>query len=171
MKFAIPYGKEELQIEIAEENILDVIHPRIIGQRNSREILAEAINQPLGDRSLREFLRTTERVLFIVNDATRPTKTSVVLDMMNDDIKKHTRFLIATGAHRAPCERELNTIFGRHYQPYRDRVLIHVARDDTMLNNVGKTRYGNELWLNKNVTSADRIVVIGSVEPHYFWVL
>ncbi len=168
MKFAIPYGKEELQIEIAEENILDVIHPRRIGQRNSRKILAEAINQPLGDRSLREFLRTTERVLFIVNDATRPTKTSVVLDMMNDDIKKHTRFLIATGAHRAPCERELNTIFGRHYQPYRDRILIHDTRDDTMLNSVGKTRYGNELWLNKNVTSADRIVVIGSVEPHYF---
>jgi nickel-dependent lactate racemase len=37
-----------------------------------------------------------------------------------------------------------------------------------MLHSIGKTRYGNELWLNKHVMTADRIVVIGSVEPHYF---
>lgn len=43
-----------------------------------------------------------------------------------------------------------------------------MQKNDTMLCNIGKTRYGNELWLNKHVTTADRIVVIGSVEPHYF---
>jgi nickel-dependent lactate racemase len=76
--------------------------------------------------------------------------------------------LIATGAHRAPSTGEMNTILGRHYSKYRNQILIHDSKDDTMLQSIGKTRYGNELWLNKHAVNAENIFVISSVEPHYF---
>jgi nickel-dependent lactate racemase len=167
-QLAIPYGKKRLMLDVPEENILDIIYPRTISQQNSRKILTQAMNRPLGDRTLREFLTKAERVLFIINDATRPTKTSDVLDLIEDTMKEQSRFLIATGAHRAPSTVELKTIFGERYSQYENQILIHDSKDNTMLQNIGKTRHGNELWLNQHVVHADHIFVISSVEPHYF---
>lgn len=139
-RLAIPYGKKRLQIEVAEDNILDIIQPKGTDQANTREILTQALNQPVGDRSLRHFLSTIEDVLFIVNDATRPTKTAAVLDLVHDHITKQTRFLVATGAHRTPCASELDTMFARHYRQYKDQILIHDAK---------KRHHAMQYWQNK----------------------
>ncbi len=165
---AIPYREKNLVIDIPDENILDIIHPRTLHHVNGREVLAQALNRPLEGVSFLESLRKTDRVLFIINDATRPTRTSDVLDVIEDTINEQSRFLIATGAHRSPSASELQTIFGEHYDQYIDRIIVHDSKDNTALQNVGKTRYGNELWLNKHVVNAEKIFIISSVEPHYF---
>jgi nickel-dependent lactate racemase len=168
-KILIPYGSVKLEIAIAEKNILEITYPREVGREQSDIILEQAIRRPLGNKSLSEFLKAKTRVLFVVNDATRPTKTSEVFDLINGNIKlQYTQFIIATGAHSAPRETELHTIFGKHYGRYKEQIIIHDARDSTQHAYLGKTRYGNELWLNRKITACDKLVVIGSVEPHYF---
>jgi nickel-dependent lactate racemase len=168
-KLSVPYGNEEFEITLAEKNILDAVYPKETQQRNSEYVLAHAIEKPVGKQTLRAFLGTRERLLCIVNDATRPTKTSAVLDAMKEEIDiSNIQFLVATGAHRAPTAPELRMIFGEFYGQHRNRILIHDARDDNSVEYFGKTRYGNELWLNKALKQYDRILVIGSVEPHYF---
>jgi nickel-dependent lactate racemase len=168
-KLSIPYGKEKFEITLAKSNILDVIYPKETARHNSTSVLSRAIEKPVDDQTLRDFLRTRDRVLCIINDATRPTKTSAVLDAIKGDIQASSiQFLVATGAHRAPTEPELRTILGNCYGKYRNRILIHDARDDKSLEYFGRTRYGNELWLNKALKKFSKIMVIGSVEPHYF---
>ena len=102
-KILIPYGKKQLSILVPQENIMAIVHPRETERKDDREILAQALEQPLGQHTLAEFIKGKGSLLVIVNDATRPTKTSVILDMINNKIKReHTYFLIATGAHRVP---------------------------------------------------------------------
>ncbi|HWP68815.1 MAG TPA: nickel-dependent lactate racemase, partial [Rectinemataceae bacterium] len=59
-------------------------------------------------------------------------------------------------------------ILGKHYDRLRPRIVAHVARDEASLVDLGKTRNGTPILLNKAVFEADRIIAIGSVEPHYF---
>lgn len=165
----LPYGKEKFEITLAESNILDVIYPKETARHNSTSVLSRAIQNPVDDQTLRDFLRTRDRVLCIINDATRPTKTSAVLDAIREDIHASSvQFLVATGAHRTPTEPELQMIFGRCYEQFQKKILVHDARDDRSMRCFGTTRHGNEIWLNKTLKEFSRILVIGSVEPHYF---
>jgi nickel-dependent lactate racemase len=168
-RLRVPYGKESFTVEVDERHILDLVEPRKIDVSNGRAILAKSIEQPLGRQSLKDFLKNTKRVNFVVNDGTRPTRTAWVIDLIADTINiKDVQFIIATGAHPRPSERQLHRIFGEHYDNCKERITIHDARDDGIHEYVGKTRYGNELWLDKLVTRNDKTVVVGSVEPHYF---
>jgi len=168
-KILIPYGRKQLSILVSRENIMAIIYPRETERKDDCEILAQAIEQPLGRHTLAAFIKRKGSLLVIANDATRPTKTSVILDMIENKIKReHTHFLIATGAHRVPKDSELQVIFGRHYGQYADRILIHDSKNQSAMQYFGNTRYGTELWLNKCINQFDKILVIGSVEPHYF---
>ncbi len=169
MIIPIPYGNTNLKIEVDEKYILDVISPKECGSGNSEKILMNAVNHPLGDESLGAFLKDTGRVNVVVNDAARPTRTAAVISIISDLIRdQDTHFVVATGAHRSPDEFELMNIFGNHYDRYKNRITVHDSRDDSTHYYLGRTRYGNEMWLNNETAKEDRILVIGSIEPHYF---
>jgi len=78
------------------------------------------------------------------------------------------KFLIATGVHRAPSEEEYRFIFGDTYEVFRRRVYAHDARKDEDMVYLGKSKNGTEMYINKLVPEYKNILVIGSVEPHYF---
>jgi nickel-dependent lactate racemase len=46
--------------------------------------------------------------------------------------------------------------------------LVHDAKDDNVLSHVSTTKRGTEVYINKAALDAQKIVIIGSIEPHYF---
>jgi nickel-dependent lactate racemase len=52
--------------------------------------------------------------------------------------------------------------------PYGGKVRVHDSRDESQLEWKGCTKRGTELKFNKAVFDNDGIIVISSVEPHYF---
>jgi len=99
--------------------------------------------------------------LVIVNDGTRPTPTRTIFDLL----RPACDVLVATGAHAAPTEAELALLFGSHLQ--RLRPGIHDARRSPC-RDLGVTSRGTPVRLNASLFDHERILVIGSVEPHYF---
>jgi nickel-dependent lactate racemase len=92
-----------------------------------------------------------------------------MLGPMADELERAgASFLVATGAHRAPTEAEYRFILGGHYVRFRSRTSAHNARDAASLVDLGRTRNGTPILLNRAAVEADRVVVLGSVEPHYF---
>jgi nickel-dependent lactate racemase len=81
---------------------------------------------------------------------------------------KEVTTIVASGAHRAPTQGELESLLGGVVPPYGGRVIVHDARDESQLRSLGRTSRGTELRLNKSLFDADGIIVIGSVEPHYY---
>jgi len=166
-KVLIPYGKEKIEVEINDKNLQGVYFPNDVEKRE----FASEFSTNLKNANFAEFMEGDERVVFIVNDGTRPTPTAKVLRVMYDDIKdKDIYFVIATGAHRAPNDEEYEYIFGREiYEDLKakDRIWAHDAKNDEMVY-LGKSTNGTEMYLNKIVAEAKKTIVIGSVEPHYF---
>jgi nickel-dependent lactate racemase len=170
MKLQVPYGKDgTLEAEIDEQCVLGIIEPNEVKIGDETEVIRQALAHPVGSPSLKEFLKGARDVLFIVNDATRPTPTARIIDMIQDDIAGHkVSFIIATGIHRAPTEEEYIQIFSeKYYKKYKDCIQSHDAKRDEMVF-LGTSKNGTEMRVNRRGVDAHKIVIISSVEPHYF---
>lgn len=169
MRLEVAYSKDKVPLEIADDRVASVVHPNEVEKRDAGKILNKAMNNPVNSKSFDDFLSDAKDILLIVNDGTRPTPTAKVLDLIRDRIEKVPfRFIIATGIHRAPTEEEFQFIFGPLYETFKDKIYVHDARKDEDMVHIGTSRNGTEMYVNKLGMEAHKIVLIGSVEPHYF---
>lgn len=148
----------------------EVVSPNFVEVGAESEVIDEALNNPVGMESLEKFMKNSEKILILVNDATRPTPTAKILLKMCDKFREHgdVRFMVATGAHRGPTEDEYRYIFGELYDEFKENIFVHDARKDEDMEYLGVSGNGTEMYLNKMVNESKNIIVIGSVEPHYF---
>lgn len=169
MKLEIPYGQDKVIMSIPDQSMLGVVTPNKVDIGDEEKTVASALSQPINSKSFSEFITGARDLLIIVNDATRPTPTAKVLDMIYSEIQNlNFKIIIATGTHRVPTEDELQFIFGNHLQELRDKIVIHDAKNESGLVKLTTTSRGTEMWVNKLAMDAHKIVIISSVEPHYF---
>jgi len=168
MKIDIPYGKEKIKVNISEP--YETLVPNEVSVKSEDKLIEKALEKPIGFESYDEFAEKANRLLVIINDATRPTPTSKILKYLLPVLSSHpdVKFLIATGVHRAPTEEEYRFILGETYEVFRRRTYAHDARKEKDMVYLGKSKNGTEMYINKLVPEYRNILVIGSVEPHYF---
>ncbi|PNX54210.1 MAG: general glycosylation pathway protein [Thermoplasmata archaeon M9B2D] len=164
----VPYGTETIKVQIPPP--YEILSPNKVKCKDEKRIITDALQHPIGKETFDEFIKKSERLLVIVNDATRPTPSSKVLEYLHPLLSSHpaVKFLVATGVHRAPTKEEYQYIFGRFYEPFKDRIYAHDARKESDMIYLGKSKNGTEMYINKMVTESRNVLVIGSVEPHYF---
>ena len=168
MQVDIPYGKGKIKISVPEP--CEILLPNKVEADGENEIIEKALKNSTGKKSLEEFVDETKHLLVIVNDATRPTPTSKILRYLLPVLSSHpdVKFLVATGVHRAPTEEEYRFIFEDTYEAFRRKIYAHDARKNEDMTYLGKSKNGTEMYINKLVPEYGNILVIGSVEPHYF---
>jgi nickel-dependent lactate racemase len=168
MRVNIPYGKETVQVDIPQP--YEILVPNKVKSVDQNKIIKRALKHPIGKESFEEFATNAERLLVIVNDATRPTPTARILESLSPVLSAHpdVKFLVATGVHRAPTPEEYEFIFGRFYDLFKDRIFTHDARKEADMKYLGRSKNGTEMYINKMVAESGTVLVIGSVEPHYF---
>jgi nickel-dependent lactate racemase len=168
VKYKIHYGKEEVEIETDEH--VEVLVPNEFEMEPEESLIRRALANPLGTGSFEDFASPDKSLLVVVNDGTRPTPTARIIHELHPILGKHPglQFIVATGAHRGPTPEEYELIFGNHFDEFRDRILVHDAKKEEDMVYLGTSSNGTEMYVNKAVTRADNILVIGSVEPHYF---
>jgi len=168
MQVDIPYGIEKIKIHI--HHSCEILVPNKVTIKNQNKIIGDALKNPIGKESFEQFAAKAEELLVIVNDATRPTPTSKILDYLYPVLSNHPKviFLVATGVHRAPTEEEYRFIFGKSYDAFKEQISAHDARNEEDMTYLGTSKNGTEMYINKMVPETGNVVVIGSVEPHYF---
>ena len=172
MKVLVGYGKDEtFEMDIDDKQLIGVYKPNPVSKIDYNKAIDEALLQPLGKESFEHFIDTDERIVFIVNDGTRPTPTRKVLARIYSKIKeKDIYFIVATGCHRAPTQEEWHFILGKEiYEDLhaKNRLWSHDSRNDEMVY-LGISSNGTQMYLNKIVADAKKVCAIGSIEPHYF---
>lgn len=169
MRLTIPFGDAGEMVTIPDERLRAVLAVKPARAAAAEHQLRQAVTAPVAGEPLETFLRPLGNLLVLVNDATRPTPTGLMLDTLWDMVEAaDARFLVATGTHRSPTDAELKQIFGRRWPEVDGRVAVHDARDPEQLVRTGRTSSGNDIFLNRQVVEAERILVLSSVETHYF---
>ncbi|NOQ47908.1 MAG: DUF2088 domain-containing protein, partial [Methanococcoides sp.] len=115
MNVKIPYGKDFVDLDVTIPH--EVLSPNEPEVGDESSIILEALSDPVEKEPFEEFANNADKILVIVNDATRPTPTARVLEEVQDTLRSHpdVKFIVATGAHRGPTEDEFRFIFGNLY--------------------------------------------------------
>lgn len=170
MKVEVPYGKEGAMSATLDDALtVDFLEANDVEIGNEDEMVKAGIDAPINSKSFKDFLSDAKKVLVIVNDATRPTPTKKVMEFIFEDLKQTDyNFIIATGAHRGPSEEEYIQIFGDYYPKIKDRIIVHDAKKEEEMVYLGDSSNGTPMYVNKAGVEADKMIIISSVEPHYF---
>lgn len=161
----LAYGCGELTVIIPDGVICDEFR----AGKSENPVGREKFRASVAAAGFEEFLSAPP--LVIVNDGHRNTPTATILGWLSEIaplVIDRCKFLIATGAHSAPSDAHLRTIFGGLYERVRSRVAWHDANARESMTSLGKDRFGQEVLLNRLFLEHERVIVIGSVEPHYF---
>lgn len=172
MKFNLPYGRANIEIEI--DNKYD---PFLLPQKDSialkdpNNVLQEKLRNPINLAALRDLAKPSSRVGIIVNDNTRPTPTAFLLPTILHEIeqvhKENITFFVATGSHRKCSNEELRRILGNGVAT-KYPVIQNDATNPSEFEYIGKSKYGNDIFINSKLMRCDLLISIGFIEPHFF---
>jgi len=165
MQIELPYGDHTMTIRIPERNLIAVLKPSDCCPFHDTDAALKRAAEECA-----AFVGDSQRVLVLVNDHTRPTPNAPVLAALRPVLSgRDFRALVCLGTHRPPTEPEFETIFGPDiWANHRDRIICHDSKDESRLFFLGKTRFGTDVWLSKELLWADKVITINSIEPHYF---
>ena len=152
---------DDVKISFLEANDVQI--------KDEDETIKSAIQNPINSKNFKDFLKGAKKVLVIVNDATRPTPTKKILEFIFDDLTQTDyNFIIATGAQRGPSPEGYVQILGSYYEKIKDNIIVHDARVEEDMVFLGNSSKGTSMYVNKAGVAVDKIIIISSVEPHYF---
>jgi hypothetical protein len=115
---------------------------------------------------IRSRVSSARRLLVVVNDEYRPTPTLEMLKRLRDTLRGagETRLVVACGMHPRPTAAYLKELAVACSGAFP--VTVHDATDPT--ESFGTLSDESPLELNPLVSWADCILLLGSVEPHFF---
>ncbi len=171
MKVNLAYGQGHLPVELPDDRTTVIAPTHTPGLADERGAVLAALDQPIGARPLREWIKPGDRVCILFTDITRATPNERLipwlLDYLKDVPREHITLLNQLGTHRpnttAELERMLTPEVVRYY-----RVVNHEPENPAALVQLGTTRDGTPALLNKHAVEADVRIVTGFIEPHFF---
>jgi nickel-dependent lactate racemase len=167
----LPYGRTQLSMRIPDENYHGMIEPKDQGAvEDSTLAITQSIQKPVGSKPLTSIAKAKDKVTIVVDDATRPTPTSLLIPSITAELTKSgvrredITLLIATGLHRAPTKEEIQGIGGVNSNAGL-KILVHDCRSQGLLH-IGSTSHGTNVSVNETFAKADIRILTGDVELH-----
>jgi nickel-dependent lactate racemase len=130
------------------------------------------LSHPLGIQALNTELKRSDRILILSDDNTRMTPAKAIipalLSLLNAAGIPDERIscILALGTHRYMTPQEIEDKVGREVCR-RIRVFNHDWRNPEVLVNLGYSRRGTPILVNRAALEADLLVGIGAVVPHH----
>ena len=132
-----------------------------------------ALDSPIGLPPLDEIVDSDDSVLIVVSDATRPTASAQVVNLLVRRLVQigvppaQLAVIFATGIHRPVTEQEKVELL-TPFIVQRVQVLQHDAYDPSKLISFGATESGVEVELSSALQKYSRVILTGGVSFHYF---
>jgi len=172
MEIGIAYGKKIKRINIDKKNVIKIISPDLakpVG--NVRNLVKLAIKNSIGTLPLEQIVKPEHKIVFIVDDITRPTPTKQILQPLLESLEdigvpdKNILIIFALGIHRKMNDFEMEHTLGKEIFN-RFHCINHDAFDETQLVDLGITKFGTPVYINKKVVEADIRILTGIIKPH-----
>jgi nickel-dependent lactate racemase len=172
MRISLKYGRGAIEADLDDGRFGGRLTPAAppAAPRPAGELIAEALESPVGSRRLSEILKPGERVAIVTSDITRPCPSALLLPpvlaeaQMAGVADSDLVIVLALGIHRGHTAEEAAALVGPEvYRRYR--VIDH---DPARCRLLGETSRGTPIDVFEEVASADRRVALGNVEYHYF---
>lgn len=172
--FQVPYSTGELKVSLPDSDDINVLVPKIDDVAATEEevkVIETALDNPIEKAPLETLVSSASKVSIIVDDATRPTPTKMILPLLLKRLyaanvkKENITIVFALGSHRSLTAEEQIMLLG--HDIWRDyRVVQHDCRDEKNLRTVSDPAGQTVMKVNKWVAEADLKILTGFIKPH-----
>ena len=172
MKINLAYGRDGLEVDIPERNLLKVLtFEKTPALPDPDRVIEQALQKPIGSAPLSELAARAKSACIVVCDMTRPVPNKKLLPpilhiLQESGIERSKiAILIATGLHRPSTAVELDSIVGQPIlQSYH--VVDHHASILEEQQYLGRTSRNTPVYIDKRFVGADLKMTVGFIEPH-----
>ena len=171
MRIKLAYGQNGLEVDFPQSGV-DVIEPLFVeGLGNEADAIRQALRKPIASPPLREIASSQDTIAVIFSDRTRPMPSHRVLPVVLSELehvpKENITLINALGTHRSNTPEELEDMLGRGiFRNYR--VVQHRPQERESMVYLGRSQFGNQVWVNKDFMQAKVKILTGFIEPHFF---
>jgi nickel-dependent lactate racemase len=174
MRVGLDYGRGQLEIELAEEELarVDVLEKRSVPALVDPDAsLRAALAAPQASPPLRELARGRRDAVIVVSDRTRPVPNALLLPPLLDALqaaglpREKIHIQVATGLHRPNSPAELDEMLGPELAGSL-HVVQHDARNAEAHTDLGVTAGGIPIRIDRFYLEKDLKILTGLIEPH-----
>ena len=172
VRFDYP-GYEAIEpVKIPDANVMGVWEPAARPDADEQAILRAGFDRPFGAPRLRGAVGKSDKVLILIDDATRFTPLDRILPFVLEELSgagvadDRIRFLTAQGTHREMTEEELRAKLGTFFERFAGSIHQHHWLKKEELHHFGNTRDGTPVTANRLLAESDFVMGIGSIVPH-----
>jgi nickel-dependent lactate racemase len=125
---------------------------------------------PIASRPLRELVHPHDRVIIVTSDGTRAVPNHKLIPWLLQELPvppEQITVLLGTGSHRGNTASEIEEMFGAQVAQ-RLNIVNHDAFDPAQNVFIGATPSGKKAYLDRRYVEADKRIVLGFIEPHFF---
>jgi nickel-dependent lactate racemase len=173
VEFRVSLWKNEREIILDFPSNWDIVECKMAGHNlaplSLREI-QESFKNPIGTPRIRDIALNKQKVVILFDDLTRPTPTSEILPFIFKELSEggvgadKIRLVSAIGCHRPLSRSEMILKLGRdtveNYMVYNHNLFEHLV-------DLGRTKLGTPVLVNREVASCDLKIGVGCIIPHH----
>lgn len=171
-EFKLAFGRGVQSVMLPEDHISDVLEGVPTPACDVKEATLAAMRSPIGSAPLKEVVKSGDKVCLVVADITRAwNRASEFLIYVVDELNlagipdKDIYIVFAQGTHRPHTDEENITCVGEEVAR-RITMYQHISTDKSQQTYLGKTTLGTEVWIDKRVVDADKVILINAVSTH-----
>lgn len=168
------YGQSLIEFEISQKNLYFLIDKNYFpALENPCQTLKLSLKNPIGARPLSKIVRKGYKVLIVGDDIARITPTRLMIPLLLDELNslgipdEDIEVLIGNGTHRMMKDEEIREKYGEG-TVNRVKITNHDYRDQNGLVNLGETKSGIPIVVNRKVIDADFVIGVGNISPHFY---
>ena len=174
MNIPLLYGKGVLNVAPPAGCVPTVIRKRTMPVLSDPvAAITGALAAPVGEQPLGIAARGARTACILICDITRPVPNGLFLQPLIRQLMEAgvpaagITVLVATGLHRPNEDAELQELVGDPWVAKTVTVANHFARDDSAHVDLGRTKRGTVVRLDRRLVEADIRIATGLVEPHF----
>jgi nickel-dependent lactate racemase len=179
-KVSVEFGRDVLQISVPP-NCVELGMKDVPAVPDPQAAIETAFSNPVSSPTLEEVIRKKGKppeglsVAIAVSDITRPVpyrgENGILFPLLkrleSSGIKRQNiKIIVATGMHRASTHEEKVEMYGEEIVE-QFTILDHDCENNDLLESIGKTRRGTNVYVNRDFFSSDLKIATGLVESHF----
>ena len=173
MQYRLAYGREQLNVELPEKNVVKVLQIQpTTALEDPMDAVFDVLEDPIEAEPLAAIAEGKKSACIVVCDSTRPVPNPAILlpilQTLEDsgvDTSKIT-ILIATGLRRTSTPEERHEIIGEDIMLRKFKVSDHNCKKLHQHEYLGVTKGGTPIWVDRRYLEADVKILTGMIEPH-----
>lgn len=173
MNIELGYGQASISFAF-DETRFRVLAPESVEEHPLSDAeIGAAFDAPVGSKPLEEIIQPGESVLIVVSDATRATASAQVVNLLVRRLielgamPQDINIIFAAGIHRAVTAQEKSELL-TPFIVQRIKTIDHDAYDPSAILNLGVTRRGTPVEINRALKEHEHVILTGGIGFHYF---